>query len=130
MKADAVIRARIDEQTKQEASAVLAAMGLSVSDAIRLFMVRIATEKALPFDPLVPNEATVTVMREARVGQLKCFDTVEALMTGLHKDADFCDAKLATESTSIAQLSKLSRPKRNGKCAATKRSSTKRYVFT
>ena len=43
-----VVRARIDERTKNEAAAVLEAMGLSVSDAFRMLLVRIAAEKALP----------------------------------------------------------------------------------
>jgi DNA-damage-inducible protein J len=59
MTVNSVVRARIDEQTKNEAAAVLKAMGLSVSDAFRLMMVRIAKEKALPFEPLVPNEETI-----------------------------------------------------------------------
>ena len=50
-----VVRARIDEHVKAEASAVLASIGLTVSDAFRLMMVRIACEKALPFEPLVPE---------------------------------------------------------------------------
>ena len=54
-----VIRARIDERVKEEAAAVLEAIGLTVSDAFRLLMVRTATEKRLPFEPLVPSEETV-----------------------------------------------------------------------
>jgi DNA-damage-inducible protein J len=50
-----VVRARIDAETKDKAAAVLAAIGLTVSDAFRLMMVRIAKEKALPFEPLIPN---------------------------------------------------------------------------
>ena len=71
MAANAVVRARIDEHIKQEASAVLAAMGLTASDAFRMLMTRIAQEKALPFEPLVPNETTVAAMLEARVGKLE-----------------------------------------------------------
>ena len=56
------MRARIDEQTKNEAAAVLKAMGLTVSDAFRMMMVKIAKEKALPFEPLVPNEETIEAM--------------------------------------------------------------------
>ncbi len=52
MTANAVVRARIDKQSKTEAAAVLKAVGLTVSDAFRLMMVRIAKEKALPFEPL------------------------------------------------------------------------------
>src|SRR6516162_7432661 len=66
MTANSVVRARIDEQTKNEAAAVLKAMGLTVSDAFRLMMVKIAKEKALPFEPLVPNEETIEAMKAAR----------------------------------------------------------------
>jgi len=68
--ANSVVRARIDEQTKNEAAAVLKAMGLTVSDAFRLMMVKIAKEKALPFEPLVPNEETVEAMKAARRGEV------------------------------------------------------------
>ena len=84
MSANAIVRARIDGNIKEEASSVLAAMGLSVSDAFRLMMIRIAHEKALPFEPLVPNETTIAAMREARAGNLKGFDSIEALMADLH----------------------------------------------
>ncbi|CAG0910216.1 unnamed protein product [Cyprideis torosa] len=65
---NAVVRARIDESVKDEASAVLAAMGLTVSDAFRLMMMRIANDKALPFEPLVPNQTTIEAMKAARRG--------------------------------------------------------------
>jgi DNA-damage-inducible protein J len=55
MVANDCVRARIDTNTKTAASAALAAMGLSVSDAIRMMMRRIAEEKRLPFDVKVPN---------------------------------------------------------------------------
>ncbi len=48
----------------------LGAMGLTVSDAFRLLMVRIAKDKALPFAPLVPNEETIEAMKAARRGEL------------------------------------------------------------
>ncbi|EIC23650.1 type II toxin-antitoxin system RelB/DinJ family antitoxin [Thiorhodovibrio frisius] len=83
---NAVVRARIDAQIKEEASAVLATMGLTVSDAFRLLLMRVAQEKALPFEPLVPNETTIVAMREARAGHLKGFDSVEALMADLHAE--------------------------------------------
>lgn len=86
MTTNAVVRARIDEHIKQEASAVLATMGLTVSDAFRIMLTRIAREKALPFEPLVPNETTVAAMREARAGNLKSFESIEALMTNLHAE--------------------------------------------
>ena len=61
---DSVVRARIDGHTKEVASHVLAEMGLSVSDAIRILLVRVAAEKALPFDIRVPNAETIAAMDE------------------------------------------------------------------
>lgn len=86
MAANVVVRARIDEHIKEEATAVLAAMGLTVSDAFRIMLTRIAHEKALPFEPLVPNATTIEAMKEARRGSLKSFATVEDLMTNLNAD--------------------------------------------
>jgi len=71
MAENTVVRARINERIKAEASAVLEAMGLTVSDAFRLLMVRVARDKALPFEPLVPNEKTVAAIKAARRGELK-----------------------------------------------------------
>ena len=59
-------RARIDERTKREASAALNNIGLTVPDAFRLLLVRVAAEKALPFEPLNPNVETVAARREIR----------------------------------------------------------------
>ncbi len=64
----------------------MATMGLTVSDAFRLLLTRVAREKALPFEPLVPNAETVEAMKEARRGGLKSLDTVEDLMTDLNAD--------------------------------------------
>ena len=86
MSANAVVRARIDEKTKEEATVVLAAMGLTVSDAFRIMLTRVAREKALPFEPLVPNEETIEAMKEARRSGLKSAVSVEALMADLHAD--------------------------------------------
>lgn len=86
MTTNAVVRARIDEHIKEEASAVLAAIGLTVSDAFRIMLTRIAREKALPFEPLIPSETTIAAMREARTGKLQRFEGVGALMADLHAD--------------------------------------------
>ena len=64
---------------EQEASVVLATMGLTLSDAVRMLLTRAAREKALPFEPLVPNAETIAAMKEARRGKLATFKTVEAL---------------------------------------------------
>lgn len=71
MPANQLVQARIDGAIKAEAAAVLAAMGLTISDAVRLMLTRIAREHALPFDPLIPNETTIAAMKEARAGNLE-----------------------------------------------------------
>jgi DNA-damage-inducible protein J len=65
-----VVRARIDPRVKKEAADVLATIGLTMSDAFRLMMVRIANDKALPFEPLTPNAKTIEAMKAARRGEL------------------------------------------------------------
>ena len=86
MTENSVVRARIDEATKAEAATVLAAMGLSLSDAFRLLLKRVAAEKALPFEPLVPNAETIKAMKEARAGGLPSFKTTADLMRDLNED--------------------------------------------
>lgn len=83
MSNDAVVRARIDGRVKDEASHVLAEMGLTVSDAIRLMLMRVAAEKALPFAVKVPNATTIAAMEEARQGGLPSFESVDDLMADL-----------------------------------------------
>jgi DNA-damage-inducible protein J len=86
MSANSVVRARIDERIKREASAVLAAMGLTVSDAFRLMMVRIARDKALPFEPLVPNAETIEAMKAARRGDVVVAGSPDKLLGSLNAD--------------------------------------------
>ena len=86
MPANAVVRARIDKEIKEEASVVLATMGLTLSDAFRIMLTRVAREKALPSEPLVPNADTIEAMKEARRGNLPSFDTVDELMSDLNAD--------------------------------------------
>jgi DNA-damage-inducible protein J len=86
MAANSVVRARIDERIKTEAAAVLSAMGLTVSDAFRLMMIKIAKEKALPFEPLVPNEETIEAMKAARRGELATVGPPGKLLASLNAD--------------------------------------------
>jgi len=81
-----VVRARIDHETKEKAAAALEAMGLSVSDAIRLLMIRIADERRLPFEVKIPNAETRAAMEEAQRGQAKRFDSIDSLMVDLNAD--------------------------------------------
>jgi DNA-damage-inducible protein J len=83
MASDTIVRARIDGQVKERAARVLADMGLSVSDAIRLLLVRVAAEKALPFEIKVPNAETRAAMAELEKGVGKSVDTVAELMADL-----------------------------------------------
>jgi DNA-damage-inducible protein J len=85
MSPNTVVRARIDQRIKEEATVVLAVMGLTVSDAVRLLLTRVAREKALPFEPLVPNAETIAAMTEAREGKLETV-TLEELQARLDAD--------------------------------------------
>jgi DNA-damage-inducible protein J len=85
MTENAVVRARIDERIKNEAAAVLSAMGLTVSDAFRLMMVRIAADKALPFEPLVPNAETIEAMKAARRGDVVKVGSPADLLASLNE---------------------------------------------
>ena len=69
MPANQLVQARIDGAVKEEAATVLAAMGLTVSDAVRLLLTKVAREKALPFAPLIPNAVTIEAMKEGPPGQ-------------------------------------------------------------
>jgi DNA-damage-inducible protein J len=63
-----MVHIRVDEKVKADATKTLAAMGMSVSDAVRMLLVRVAAEKALPFEVKVPNATTVKAMQEADRG--------------------------------------------------------------
>lgn len=84
MTTNAVVRARIDEHVKSQAEAVLASIGLTVSDAFRMMMIRIAKEKALPFEPLIPNDETIEAMKAARRGELTTAGTPDRLLEKLN----------------------------------------------
>ncbi|MCX7115130.1 MAG: type II toxin-antitoxin system RelB/DinJ family antitoxin [Gammaproteobacteria bacterium] len=84
--ANTYVRARIDTLTKERATEALDAMGLSVSDAIRLLMVRIADEHRLPFTIKVPNSTTRKAMAELEAGKGAHFDSIESLMDDLHAE--------------------------------------------
>jgi DNA-damage-inducible protein J len=84
--ADTIVRARIDEQVKAEAAAVLAGIGLSVSDAFRIMMMRIARDKALPFEPLIPNAETIEAMEALERGEGVTVGSIDALFADLNAD--------------------------------------------
>lgn len=83
MSSDSVVRARIDSDTKAQATEALNAMGLSVSDVIRMVLLRVAEEKRLPFTVQVPNPTTVRAMRELDDGKGQRFENAEELFRDL-----------------------------------------------
>ncbi len=86
MPAQAVVRARIDARIKEEASAIYAAAGLTLSDAFRMLLMRTVAERALPFNPLTPNDETIAAMRAARSGDVVKVGTISNLLADLHAD--------------------------------------------
>jgi DNA-damage-inducible protein J len=84
--ANAVVRARINEKVKDQAAAVLETMGLTVSDAFRLLLVKVASEKTLPFEIHTPNTATLAAMKAGKRGEVAKFKTVKELMADLNED--------------------------------------------
>ena len=84
--ADTYVRARIDSQTKERAERALEGMGLTVSDAIRLLMVRVADENRLPFDIKAPSVTTRKAIRELEDARGARFSSVAELMADLNAD--------------------------------------------
>ncbi|MDQ7089972.1 MAG: type II toxin-antitoxin system RelB/DinJ family antitoxin [Methylococcales bacterium] len=80
MTTNVLIQTQIDDTVKKEAATVLATMGLTIPDAIRLMLIKVAREHKLPFDPLLPNAETIAAMEEARIGQLQSAQTIEQFM--------------------------------------------------
>jgi DNA-damage-inducible protein J len=81
--ATTMVHVRVDEKVKEDATKTLAAMGMSVSDAVRMLLVRVAAEKALPIEVRIPNPTTVKAMRAADRGEGKRFKTADALFQDL-----------------------------------------------
>jgi DNA-damage-inducible protein J len=81
--ATTMVHVRVDEKVKQDAAKTLAAMGMSMSDAVRMLLVRVAAEKALPFQVRVPNATTVKAIQAADRGEGKRFKTADALFKDL-----------------------------------------------
>ena len=83
---NAVVRARVNEEIKEEANIVLSSIGLTVSDAFRMMLFRIAHEKSLPFEPLIPNKTTIEAMKESRKGNLKSVNSIDQLFEELNAE--------------------------------------------
>jgi len=87
MAADAIVRARVSEETKAEAAAIFEAAGLTTSDAIRMMLVRAVEDGALPFDPVKPNAKTVRAIKAARAGKVKKTKSSKQLLAKLNARA-------------------------------------------
>ncbi len=81
--ATTMVHIRVDEKLKQKAGKALAAMGMSVSDAVRLLLVRVAAEQALPFEIRVPNPTTIKALQAAEKRKGKKFASPDALFKDL-----------------------------------------------
>lgn len=84
----AVVRARVDEKVKDEATAVLAHFGLTVSDVVRMTLSRVANDKAVPFELKVPNDETIAAMKESErllKSRRHRYKTAEELFNALDK---------------------------------------------
>lgn len=82
---DTYVRARIDMTTKERAADALEAMGLSLSDAIRLLMLRVAEERRFPFEIKIPNSPTQKAITELESGKGKRFKNIQTLMEDLNE---------------------------------------------
>lgn len=78
-----MIHVRLDDSLKKDASTALEAMGLSLSDAIRVFLTRVAADQKFPFALQVPNAETRKAMEEARVITKARFDNQQGLLDAL-----------------------------------------------
>jgi DNA-damage-inducible protein J len=83
---DTYVYARIDSATKRRAAGALKAMDLSISDAIRLLMLRVADERRLPFEINVPNSRTQKAMMELESGKGMRYKNIRFLIKDLNTD--------------------------------------------
>lgn len=85
-----MLHIRVDDEIKAQAQDTLAAMGMSVSDAVRLFLRRVVADQAFPLELKVPNAATRAAMDESRAMMAERsarFTDANALFTGLEENS-------------------------------------------
>jgi DNA-damage-inducible protein J len=85
MAATTMVHVRVDESIKNQAAETLASMGLTVSDAVRVFLTRVVTDQQLPFALQAPNASTRAAMREARAISKARYASTDALIHDLEK---------------------------------------------
>ena len=81
-----VVHIQLDDEVKKQATATLDALGLTLPDAVSLFLKRIASEQAMPFEFNIPNAKTIEAIEELEAGEGEHFDTIKALLTDLNAD--------------------------------------------
>ena len=81
-----VVQARVNREIKAQAADALAAIGLSVSDAIRILLAKVAREKTLPAELFSPNEVTTAAILESEKKDLPQFNSVDDLFKELNSD--------------------------------------------
>ncbi len=85
-----MLHVRVDDEMKAQATQALAAMGMSVSDAVRLFLHRVVVDQAFPLELKVPNEETRMAMEESRAmmaARSARFASADALFDDLEKNS-------------------------------------------
>lgn len=83
-----MLHIRVDDEVKTQATEALAAMGLSMSDAVRIFLKRVVNDQAFPLELKVPNAETRAAMEEARAlmrARQARFESADALFDELEK---------------------------------------------
>ncbi len=88
MAQSSMLHIRVDDETKTQATEALAAMGLSMSDAVRIFLKRVVNDQAFPLELKVPNAETRAAMEEARAmmkARQARFESADALFDELEK---------------------------------------------
>lgn len=88
MAQSAMLHIRVEDEIKEQASLALAAMGLSMSDAVRILLKRVVNDQAFPLELKVPNAATQAAMKESRAKMKAAkarFDTAQDLINDLEK---------------------------------------------
>jgi DNA-damage-inducible protein J len=82
--ATSMVHIRVDQKVKAKAAKTLASMGLTVSDAVRLLLTRIAAEKALPFEVRAPNRETMAAMEAGERGEVTRASSIDEMMADLN----------------------------------------------
>ena len=89
MAQSSMLHIRVDDEVKTQATEALAAMGLSMSDAVRIFLKRVVNDQAFPLELKVPNDETRAAMEEARAmmkARQARFESADALFDELEKN--------------------------------------------